>query len=119
LTVLVGIVLAWNLALLTSPLEKAPYKLFVIASISLILASWLLIYAIPDFGWRANLFGMMVSFFTLAVPMILTWDALLDSSPIIKVNATSNRIERIMSAILISVVAGFFAIYQGSIMWTT
>jgi signal transduction histidine kinase len=119
LTVLVGIVLAWNLALLTNPQKKAPFKLFMIASISLIVAIWLLIYAVPDVRFRADLFGMMVSFFILAIPTILAWEALMDGCQIKTDDASLNRIGRIAVVVLISIASGSFAIYQGSVMWIT
>ena len=119
LTVLVGLVLLWNLALLTNPEGKAPFKLFVIASVSLITAIWLLIYAVPDVRFRADHFGMMVSFFVLALPTVLAWEALMDGRPVKTNTASLNRIVRIAVVVLISIASGIFAIIQGSVMWIT
>jgi hypothetical protein len=126
LIVLVEVVLLCNLTMMTNPQEKAPFKLFMIASFSLIVAIWLLIYAVPFQEFRADLYGMMVSFFILAIPTILAWEALLDSASIRRGNASVYRIvdekkdaQRIVVVVLISIMAGFFAIIQGSIMWMT
>ena len=126
LIVLVDVVLLWNLIMMTNPQEKAPFKLFMIASFSLIMAIWLLIYAVPVPEFRADLYGMMVSFFILAIPTILAWEAFLDNASIRRGDASVYRIvdekkdtQRIVVVVLISIMAGFFAIIQGSIMWMT
>jgi len=125
LIVLVDVVLLWNLTMMNRQ-EKAPFKLFMIASFSLIGAIWLLIYAVPIPEFRADLYGMMVSFFILVVPAILAWEALLDNVLIRRGGASVYRIvdektdsQRIAVVVLISIIAGFFAIIQGSIMWMT
>lgn len=126
LIVLVDVVLLWNLTMMTNPQGKAPFKLFMIASFSLIVAVWLLIYAVPVPEFRAEAYGMMVSFFILAIPTILAWEALLDSTSIRRGDASAYRItdektyaRRITVVVLISIISGLFAIIQGSIMWMT
>jgi hypothetical protein len=119
LVVLADVVLLWNLALLTNSQRKTHFKLTMIAAFSLIAAVWLLLYIVPDFGYRATNYGQMVSFFILALPTILSWEALMDNNRYEKGESSSNRVKRISAAILISIMAGFFAIVQGSVMWIT
>jgi hypothetical protein len=119
LAVLADVVLLWNLALLTKSQRSVPFKLTMIAAFSLIAVVLLLLYVDPGFSYWATHFGQMVSFFILALPTILSWEALIDNNRYEKGESSSNRVKSISATVLISVIAGFFAIAQGSVMWMT
>jgi hypothetical protein len=119
LAVLADVVLLWNLALLTKSQRRTPFKLTMIAAFSLIAMVWILLYVDLGFGYWATHFGQMVSFFILALPTILSWEALIDNNRYEKGESSSNRAKRISAVVLISVIAGVFAIVQGSAMWIT
>jgi hypothetical protein len=119
LAVLADVVLLWNLALFTNSRRKVSFKLTIIAAFSLMAAVWLLLFVDSGFGYWATHFGQMVSFFILALPTILSWEALMENNRNEKGESSSNRAKRISAVVLISVIAGFFAIIQGSVMWMT
>gem|GEM_PF-6348533 len=119
LTVLIDVVLFWNLILMRSPQAKAPFKVNIGAGVSLILIVWIFATAIPDFSWIVFDYGQMVSFFVLTIPTVLAWEALMDVNPFVTGKNFKLIVGGTFLVIVVSLIAGFQAILLGGVMWAT
>ena len=119
LTVMVGIVFLWNLVLMRGRQAKVNFKLNIWAGISLILIVCIFATGIPYINWMVTDYGQMVSFFVMAIPTVLAWEALIDNNPFGKGKSVNLMIGRTALVVGVSVIAGFLACLLGSVMWVT
>jgi hypothetical protein len=84
--------------------------------------SVLLLFLLTLLGGLNVMYGQMVSFFFMTVPVVLSWEEVIDRSRIINMSSSSSLkgpAIRTALALIISFIAGFVGVYLGNWFWVT